>query len=204
MNDLEQLYNSLMKDLTKTSNPFLSHVFLLIKENKAEELEQYLIHEQKDINLKHDANVNPLTYAVMERDLDIVRVLIDFGADVNFHDIEKSKDDQDAYPILSHAALRSDNLLSYLLNHGLEVKNEAGTEALHVALRNHLIPNARLFLEHGTPYENLDWSTIHPNIKAQVQDIINDREMKKAIKEEKNSLEEQILINHNSHHKLKL
>jgi hypothetical protein len=188
MSQINIFFEIILEELTKTDDVFLNHLISLVKDKKYTELEAFLAKERKDINLTYGAEINILCYAVMKKDIQAIELLIDAGANVNFHN-ETTQEIEKMYPILSHASFGHPNVLNYLFQKGLNANNATGEQSLYFALKNNRVENSTLLLKNKASYENIDWSEINPNIKALVQPIIDDFDMQKAIKKEKEDFE---------------
>jgi len=104
----------------------------LIRLKDQEGLEQLLGDNKKMINkLEHKSGKNMLHIATEEGNLQLVDIIIDYGAKVNF----RSKENQTAAMLA--AFLKEDEILNYLIKKGanLTLQGRQGDTALHIAVR---------------------------------------------------------------------
>ncbi|KAI0288083.1 ankyrin repeat-containing domain protein [Russula brevipes] len=114
--------------------------------NEAVEIGRLLLQNKADVNARNDKDQTPLHIASIyaKRNPDIVRLLLEYGADVNVQSASNT-------PLRLASAHGNLETVRLLLGHGADVhiRGKRDMTPLHIATERGHDANARLLLEHG-------------------------------------------------------
>ncbi|MCX8200139.1 MAG: ankyrin repeat domain-containing protein [Candidatus Micrarchaeota archaeon] len=88
-------------------------LFNAVKEGKMERVEKLIAKKNVDVNIRDDKDRTPLMHAVMLDNIEIARLLVKYGADVNARDIYGRS-------VLQLAEEGNGSLVNFLKDHGAE------------------------------------------------------------------------------------
>lgn len=185
MDILKKLMDETHKKLTKSENLDYSEVILLIKDNRIDELKNFIKEKNFNLNDYYGAKILPLEYALYIKNSFAIDVLINLGANVNFHNKENKNR---AYPILSVASIGQNETLLNLIEKGMKVNNKTGIDCLNNALANWQIPIAKTLITYGVNYKKIKYTNVHQNVINEIEKFILEIEIKK----EKEKLDKKI------------
>lgn len=177
MSTVNQLYNELLKKLTQTENVAYSNIVCLINNQSYKELNLYLKKEKVDLNDKMGAKICLLSYCVCLRNLEAIKLLVKFGANVNYYDPNPPQKFSH-YPILEDSICEK-KILNFLLKSGMNVKNEFGQKILEKALDMYQSTTPILLMKYGAPYENIDLNKMPSYVQLRVPKIFADFTIKR-------------------------
>ena len=118
---------------------------------------RHLLHNGAHVDVREDGGMTPLFLAVWYGDLEMVRVLLDYKADVNarnVHDmtpIHESPRGSQSLDVHHHSPQMLVDIARLVLEHGADVNAQArdGWTPLHDAAKFGQVEVARVFLERG-------------------------------------------------------
>jgi hypothetical protein len=117
------------------------------------QLAQVLHRNGSSVDPRGGTKLSPLHSAAFYEDLEMVRVLLDYGADVN----SRSDHGNDCTPLgfASEGRFNDPKVVRLLLDHGADPNGQTwtGSTALHEAARVGRIEIVRLLIEHGASVE---------------------------------------------------
>jgi uncharacterized protein len=123
---------------------YLSTMLLYAIDQKWKEGVKVLIECGADIHLHLDWEIAPLGLAVINRDLDIVKILLESGANPNHGGI-------DTFPLHDAVALGESEIMKILIDEGAEKNsvNHAGFTPLMIAANQGSLVSAMILVEAG-------------------------------------------------------
>ena len=134
---INKLLNKKVLNLDVTNNEGRNILFLSIKYNNIEFIESLLKYNKLNIGLslidnKDKLGYTPLHYAIKLNNLDVIKLLLDFGGDITIKDNENNN-------ILQFSLInKKTKLFIYLLNNipNLNINSNAKQSLLHLAISN--------------------------------------------------------------------
>ena len=118
---------------------------------------RHLLHNGAHMDVRDESKLTPLMNAAWYGDLEMVQVLLDFGADVhaldpnNWTPIHFVPQGSQSFDILHHGPQMLADIARLLLEHRADVNAETryGSTPLHVAVEWETVEVVRVLLEHG-------------------------------------------------------
>jgi ankyrin repeat protein len=108
---------------------------------------QSLLTQGANPDADRQVGYSALSYAVLHGKLDVAKLLIDFGADIN------KRNNDGSTPLMMAGFLRGNprQISEFLLNRGADIDavNKDGCTALMIAIHNYHFPKAELLVERG-------------------------------------------------------
>lgn len=172
---IDLINNIIPEDITDPYNT--SYLEIAIMFNRLEVVELLL---KKSINVDIFGNYSlesALIYAVLEKNLNIIRILIEYGADINIEHLFTINNLTIKCTLMQYTLLINDNdfseaLLLILLNNGVNVngsisyENELFNTSLHIACDNGMLKCVKILLKYHASVNAKDLESCVPLHRA--------------------------------------
>src|SRR5579875_3896931 len=173
MNNFKELSEKLLQDLTKSGSVDYLEVINYIKSHEAEKLKSFIEEKKFNLNELHGSKMRPLEYAIYTKNMEMVNLLTELGANVNVY----QKGAYQEYPILGKACVAGEEYLENLISKGMKVNNKTGVNSLNMAIINWQLNVATLLIEKGVNYKKVSYTNVHPSMVEKIQKIIENHEI---------------------------
>jgi len=170
-------------------------LFRLLRQGTSDEVRDYFRKNPNvNANIRNENGQTPLYWACERKNLDIIRAVIERGADVN-------SAEQNAFTPLHLATfLGNVDVMKVLLENGarVDVATNTGATPLHLAAKNGNIQTVTLLLDQGADANTPDSKGQRPSqcsTKTEIQTLLRDKEHPAVIKKQDSfqSLHQQLL-----------
>jgi len=106
----------------------------------------YFIQLGADININFNCENSPLTWAIYEKSLSLVKLFIELGVNINLYD--------DNSPLISAIEIGYLPIIQFLIKNGADVNfiDPDGYSALVYAMEKNQLPIIKLLIQHGANY----------------------------------------------------
>lgn len=124
----------------------LSELHLCARNNDAEKAVELVLNEDIDINIPAKCNRTPLLWASPSSSNQVIKTLVDLGADVN---VQRTHDK--VAPLKLAAYWNNYMAINMLLQYGADanIQDENGNTSLHISARNGEFSVSKLLIESG-------------------------------------------------------